>query len=93
MVLLSMTEEQLRELNIDEKILPLIIELNRVGLETMWSCAGHEPEILKYGKIELVNPRPAYIVFNIDKIKGFDTRINKLRDGWGFGIYWDRRLK
>ena len=85
-----MTEEQLRELNIDDKILPLIIELNKAGLETMWSCEGHEPEIYKsaHGE-EWLNPRPAYITFNIDKIPGFNISIQRYHDGTGFSIYWN----
>ena len=74
-----MTEKQLRKLNIDEKILPLIKELNKVGLLTSGSCQGH-PE----------HQRPAYVTLDIDKIKDFGIFMNYYNGKPGLTIYWDR---
>ncbi len=60
---------------IDKKIRPLIKELNKVGLKTMYSCAGH------IGKDRIFRP---YVMINF-KGKEISVRGNKLC------IYWDWR--
>ena len=78
--------------SIDAEIRPLVAELNRMGLVTKFSCQGHEPEIIKdaIGR-EWINPRPAYITFDMENINRFHVDFSIMADGKpAFSIYWTR---
>ncbi len=74
----KMTRKELLDSGIDKEMLELVIELNKIGLKTMFSCAGHGESTTASGW--------GYITLDLNSIEEVIVDINQKK----LDIYWSR---
>ena len=78
---------------IDEDMIPVIKELNKIGLRTVECCqGGHTEYDKKHGGKRLIkgNSKSAYIAFDFNRISEITFNHNNVGGKTEMVIWWDR---
>ena len=81
------------DVEIDEEMIPVIKELNKIGLRTVECCqGGHTDDEKKQGGKRLIkgNSRRAYIAFDFNRISEITFNHNNVGGTAEMVIWWDR---